>query len=74
LPVSALKSSTITMVSTIPPGTPNCGQLAIRPRRALVRAYSIVSSTEPPHSPPTPMPCTKRRTVRMTAPQTPIWA
>jgi hypothetical protein len=37
-----------------------------------VRAHSIDSNTEPPHSPPTPIPWMKRITVRMTAPQTPI--
>src|SRR5437764_6909109 len=53
-----------------PTGTPNCGQLAIRPR--LPRwPHSIESSTEPPHSPPTPTPWMKRITVRMTAPPDP---
>ena len=44
----------------------------MKPRCLLVRAHSIASSTEPPHSPPTPIPWMKRRTVRMTAPQMPI--
>jgi len=57
-----------------PEGTPNCGQEATRPRLPCERAHSIEISTEPPHSPPTPMPWTTRNTVRMTAPQMPIEA
>ena len=50
-----------------PRGTPICGQLAIRPRR-LREPHSMDSSTEPPHSPPTPMPCaTRSRVSRMGA-------
>jgi hypothetical protein len=40
----------------------------------LVRAHSIASSTEPPHSPPTPIPWIKRMIVKITAPQMPIAA
>jgi hypothetical protein len=40
----------------------------MKPRRALVRAHSIGSSTAPAHSPPTPTPWTKRSMVRITAP------
>ncbi len=59
------------------------GYIRLRPIRsdsqpaigiALVRAHSIDISTEPPHSPPTPIPCNVRKTVRITAPQTPILA
>ena len=37
------------------------GRLAMNPRR-LLDPHSIDMSTEPPHSPPTPMPCTTRST------------
>ncbi len=57
-----------------PQGTPNCGHEATKPRDWLVRAHSIDINTEPPHSPPTPIPWMKRRTVRMTAPQMPMLA
>jgi hypothetical protein len=39
-----------------PAGPPNCGHDAISPRFLLVPAHSIDSNTEPPHSPPTPIP------------------
>ena len=55
-----------------PAGTPNCGHDAMKPRWSWVRDHSIASSTEPPHSPPTPMPWRVRRIVRMIAPQIPI--
>ena len=67
-----LKASTARLARNSPHGTPNCGQEAMKPREPSVRAHSIDISTEPPHSPPTPMPWMKRRTVRMTAPQMPM--
>ena len=73
-PEIALKTSTATLASNRPAGPPNCGQEVMKPRCLLVRAHSIDSSTEPPHSPPTPMPWMKRMMVRMTAPQMPIWS
>ena len=40
-----------------PAGTPHCGQEARKPRLCWpLRDHSIDNSTEPPHSPPTPMP------------------
>ncbi len=55
-PEIALKAKTARLASNSPAGAPNCGQEAIKPRCELVRAHSIDSSTEPPHSPPTPIP------------------
>ncbi len=57
-----------------PAGTPNCGHEAISPRLPCVLAHSMEISTEPPHSPPTPMPWMTRNTVSRTAPQMPIEA
>ena len=55
-PESQLKANTATLASSIPAGAPNCGHAVIKPRWELVRAHSIDSNTEPPHSPPTPIP------------------
>ncbi len=71
---SALKPRTAMLAKKRPAGTPNCGHEAMSPRRWFVFAHSIESSTEPPHSPPTPTPWMKRSTERMTAPQIPIEA
>ena len=71
-PAISLKASAAKLARNSPDGTPNCGQLAMKPRCALVRAHSIDNSTEPPHSPPTPIPWINRMIVRMTAPQMPI--
>ena len=73
-PEIALKTSTATFPKSNPAGPPNCGHEVINPRCLFVRAYSIASSTDPPHSPPTPTPWIKRMIVRMTAPQIPITA
>src|SRR2546430_17245506 len=51
---------------TRPMGTPNWGQLPSQPFR-LRLPHSIDISTEPPHSPPTPMPWQARRMTRITA-------
>ncbi len=67
-----LNTSTARLARNNPDGTPNCGQDATKPRWRLVRAHSIDSSTEPPHSPPTPTPWMKRSTVSRTAPQMPM--
>ena len=71
-PAIWLMASTARLARNRPHGTPNCGHEAMKPRELCERAHSIESSTEPPHSPPTPMPWMNRSTVRMTAPQTPI--
>ena len=71
-PDQALKPSTARLARNSPQGTPNCGHEATSPRWPWVRDHSIASSTEPPHSPPTPMPWSARSTVRITAPQMPI--
>ncbi len=71
-PEIQLKTRTAKLARNSPAGAPNCGHDAIKPRFLLVRAHSIASNTEPPHSPPTPMPWIRRSNVRMTAPQSPI--
>ena len=67
-----LNTNTARFASNSPAGPPNCGHEVMKPRCLLVRAHSIASSTEPPHSPPTPTPWMKRMIVRITAPQIPI--
>src|SRR5205085_12034756 len=56
LPEISLNASTAKFARNNPAGTPNCGQDATNPRCALLLVHSIDSSTEPPHSPPTPTP------------------
>ena len=56
----------------MPAGTPNCGHEAMKPRLPWVRDHSMAISTEPPHSPPAPMPWKTRSTVSSTAPQMPM--
>src|SRR2546421_10360836 len=56
-----------------PTGTPVCGQLVQKPRRRS-SPYSIDRSTEPPHSPPTPAPCKKRKMESRIGAARPIWA
>ena len=73
-PEIVLNAKTTRLARNSPAGTPNCGHEATKPRWALVRAHSIDSSTEPPHSPPTPIPCAVRKIVRITAPQMPMLA
>ena len=72
-PVQASISLTAAVASSSPIGTPICGKLAIRPRR-LREPHSIASSTEPPHSPPTPRPCATRSSTSSTGARTPIEA
>ena len=64
---------TIAVDSSSPSGTPSCGQLAMKPRR-LRDPHSMASSTEPPHSPPTAMPCSSRSTVSSTGATMPMAA
>ena len=71
-PDQALNPRIATVARNRPDGTPNCGHEAISPRLPWPRDHSIEISTEPPHSPPTPMPCSVRSTVRMIAPQMPM--
>lgn len=66
-------SWTAAVDSSSPSGTPICGQLAMKPRR-FTEPHSIASSTEPPHSPPTAMPCMIRSRVSSTGAATPIAA
>ena len=61
-PATPLNSLTMPVDSSRPTGTPTWGQLAMKPRRRCL-PHSMDISTEPPHSPPTPMPCTIRRTI-----------
>ena len=58
--------------STTPLGAPALVKLAHRPRRD--DACSADISTAPPHSPPTAMPCTTRRSTSRIGAHTPIWA
>jgi predicted ATPase len=53
-PEIALNANTARFARKNPAGAPNWGQEAINPRWAFERAHSIASSTEPPHSPPSP--------------------
>jgi len=69
-PATELNSLTMPVDSSSPTGTPTCGQLAMKPRQRCL-PHSIDSSTEPPHSPPTPMPCRTRRTTSRKAAVTP---
>jgi hypothetical protein len=71
--VVADSSVTMPVDSNSPIGVPNCGQLAISPRRR-VDPHSIASSTEPPHSPPTPMPWITRNTTSNSGAANPIVA
>ena len=54
-----------------PPGTPMWAKLPKNPRRSG-GAYSTASSTAPPYSPPTPMPCRIRSTTSRIGAQMPI--
>ena len=56
-----------------PIGTPSCGKLAISPLRWL-SPHSIDMRTEPPHSPPTPMPWAMRKRVSRIGAATPMVA
>src|SRR5271165_2209823 len=68
-PEYQLKNSTATLARNSPAGPPNSGQEARKPRFFVVCAHSIASNTEPPHSPPTPIPWIRRITVSSTAPR-----
>jgi hypothetical protein len=67
LPIVWVSSETAPVDSSRPIGTPTCGQLPMKPRR-LGLPHSMHSVTEPPHSPPTPIPWISRnRTSRVGA-------
>ena len=70
-PSAWLNSDTAPVESSRPIGTPTCGQLATSPRRRW-SPHSIESVIEPPHSPPTPMPCRIRSTTSSIGAHTPI--
>ena len=70
-PAKVWVTAVIPFESTSPIGTPNCGQLPSQPLR-LRLPHSIAISTDPPHSPPTPMPWQARRITRITAAHRPI--
>ena len=72
-PVRLLIHLTMPVDSSSPIGTPTCGQLAAKPRRRC-EPHSMDSSTEPPHSPPTPMPCRTRSRVSRIGAARPIAA
>jgi hypothetical protein len=69
--VSARTSANTVVESARPAGTPICGHEPKKPRLFL-GACSTAISTAPPHSPPTPMPCTKRRVTSRIGAITPI--
>ena len=73
-PVNAATSANKPFDSNNPTGTPNCGQLAMKPRLPVRAPHSMANRTEPPHSPPTPMPCSARRSVSSTPPRMPMLA
>ena len=54
-----VSSETAPVESSRPIGTPTCGQLPMKPRRFGL-PHSMHSVTEPPHSPPTPIPWIRR--------------
>ena len=55
-----------------PNGAPSCGHMAARARLPS-SAYSVASRDAPDHSPPRPTPWQKRRMVRISGAQRPIW-
>ncbi len=73
-PETQLNTSTARLARKNPAGAPNCGQDEMKPRCLVVRAHSMASNTEPPHSPPTPIPWINRMTVSRTGPQMPMLA
>jgi hypothetical protein len=70
-PTAPETSRTASVDSSRPIGTPSWGRLAMKPRRRR-EPHSIDMSTDPPHSPPTPMPCTIRRRTSRIGASTPI--
>ena len=71
VPARVTVTAVMPLERTRPMGTPNWGQLPSQPFR-LRLPHSIDISTEPPHSPPTPMPWQARRTTRTTAAHNPM--
>ena len=69
--VIACTSAKTAVESSRPAGTPICGHEPKKPRRPF-GACSTDISTAPPHSPPTPMPCAKRRTTSRIGARMPI--
>ena len=70
-PASVTVAAVMPLERTSPIGTPNWGQLPRKPFRFGL-PHSIDISTEPPHSPPTPMPWQARRMTRITAAHRPM--
>ena len=58
---------------TNPTGAPSCGNIPYHARRPG-GAFSIASSTAPPHSPPRPSPCPKRQSASSSGAATPTVA
>ncbi|MCY1555610.1 hypothetical protein D9M68_922870 [compost metagenome] len=56
-----------------PTGAPNCGNMPYQARLPS-GAFSVASSTAPPHSPPRPSPCPRRHSASSSGAATPIWA
>ena len=54
-----------------PSGAPNCGNMPYQ-ARFPGGAFSIASSTAPPHSPPSPIPCPNRHSASSSGAATPI--
>ena len=72
-PAAPLTSLTTPVEQSRPRGTPSCGHEAMN-QRWRCEPHSIDISTEPPHSPPTPMPWTTRSRVSSTGAASPIVA
>ena len=71
---SPVDSASVTpLASTKPIAGPSCGMLDHKARRPA-GACSTVSSTAPPHSPPSPSPCRNRSSRSSTGAATPIEA
>ncbi|ARX88060.1 hypothetical protein SMD44_07547 [Streptomyces alboflavus] len=68
---TAASSASTPVARRLPPGAPDCGQDAQKPR-CLSPPCSETIRTAPPHSPPSAKPCTSRSTVRRMGAPTPI--
>ena len=71
-PVREADRASTSVESTTPVGAPALVKLVHRPRRE--EACSADISAAPPHSPPTAMPCTTRRSTSRIGAHTPTWA
>ena len=68
---SSLKTGSVLVEQMKPIGAPSCGNMPNQ-ARLPAGAFSVASSTAPPHSPPTAKPWTKRSTTNRIGAQMPI--